>query len=100
MLHARGLQRRRLEHRRAGGQPGEILGAQLGRNHDLFERRRIIGRRRECHEQKWNRAKGAQGSVHPYPSAGTSRIRFYGFAAIPHLRPVHRAQATPRRREW
>jgi len=24
--------------------------------------------------------------VHPYPSAGTSRIRFYGFAADPHLR--------------
>src|SRR4051812_24223467 len=24
-----------------------------------------------------------------YPSAGISRIRFYGFAAYPHLRPVH-----------
>jgi len=35
--------------------------------------------------------------VHPYPSAGTSRIRFYGFAAYPHLRPVQYALATPRR---
>src|SRR3954469_23395323 len=27
-----------------------------------------------------------------YPSAGISRIRFYGFAAYPHLRPVHAHQ--------
>ena len=30
-----------------------------------------------------------------YPSAGTSRIRFYGFAAYPHLRPLHE-QGPPR----
>ena len=36
-----------------------------------------------------SRTHGAQRDVHSYPSAGTNRIRFYGFAAYPHLRPVH-----------
>jgi hypothetical protein len=95
MLHPRKFERVRLEHGDARRQVTQCAVAQLRGDHDFVER--LIRRRRDCDKQEWNRARGAQQEVHPYPSAGINRIRFYGFAANPHLRPAQYALATPRR---
>ena len=98
VLHAGDFERVGIEHRGARRQIAQRAIAQLGRDHDFVERR-IRRRPPRTVTNKNGIAHAARNEdVHPYPSAGTSRIRFYGFAAHPRLRPVQERTGHPEAR--